>query len=143
MTSDTSESALGSLDLATLRLETVADGIAEFTVPGTQYRLHLAVDADLDARAGQRIRGRVRGRALRMHRASAGGNFIEPLQGRPRIVQGIVLAVDPSANEVVLDLVVPVRIAMHADQTAGTFSTGDVVNFYMESGTRFEAETHG
>ena len=143
MTSDTSESALGSLDLATLRLETVADGIAEFTVPGTQYRLHLAVDADLDARAGQRIRGRVRGRALRMHRASAGGNFIEPLQGRPRIVQGIVLAVDPSANEVVLDLVVPVRIAMHADQTAGTFSTGDVVNFYMESGTRFEAETNG
>ena len=140
MTSDTTDS---SLDLATLRLETVADGIAEFTVPGTQYRLHLAVDADLDARAGQRIRGRVRGRALRMHRASAGGNFIEPLQGRPRIVQGIVLAVDPSANEVVLDLVVPVRIAMHADQTAGTFSTGDVVNFYMESGTRFEAETHG
>lgn len=141
MTSDTSESPLGSLDLATLRLETVADGIAEFTVPGTQYRLHLAVDADLDAQAGRRIRGRVRGRALRMHRASAGGNFIEPLQGRPRIVQGIVLAVDPAANEVVLDLVVPVRIAMHADQNAETFSTGDVVNFYMESGTRFEAET--
>ena len=143
MTSDTSESPLGSLDLATLRLETVADGIAEFTVPGTQYRLHLAVDADLEAQAGRRIRGRVRGRALRMHRASAGGNFIEPLQGRPRIVQGIVLAVDPAANEVVLDLVVPVRIAMHADQNAGTFSTGDVVNFYMESGTRFEAETDG
>ena len=140
MTSDTTDS---SLDLATLRLETAADGIAEFTVPGTQYRLHLAVDADLDAQPGRRIRGRVRGRALRMHRASAGGNFIEPLQGRPRIVQGIVLAVDPDANEVVLDLVVPVRIAMHADQAAGTFSTGDVVNFYMESGTRFEAETNG
>ncbi len=143
MTSDTSDSPLGSLDLATLRLETVADGIAEFTVPGTQYRLHLAVDADLDTQTGRRIRGRIRGRALRMHRASAGGNFIEPLQGRPRIVQGIVLAVDPAANEVVLDLVVPVRIAMHADQNAGTFTTGDVVNFYMESGTRFEAETDG
>ena len=76
-------------------------------------------------------------------RTAVQSHHFEPLQGRPRIVQGIVLAVDPSANEVVLDLVVPVRIAMHADQTAGTFSTGDVVNFYMESGTRFEAETHG
>lgn len=143
LTSDTTDSALGSLDLATLRLESVADGIAEFTVPGTQYRLDLAVDAGLEDRTGRRIRGRVRGRALRMHRASAGGNFIEPLQGHPRIVQGVVLAIDPAANEVVLDLVVPVRISMHEDQDAGSFSTGDVVNFYMESGTRFEAETVG
>ena len=42
LTSDTTDSPLGSLDLATLRLESVADGIAEFTVPGTQYRLDLA-----------------------------------------------------------------------------------------------------
>lgn len=137
----TSTPATSGLDVATLRLAACTDGVAEFTVPGTQYRLHLAVDAGFDAETGRRVKGRVRGRALRMHRAGAGGNFIEPLQGRPRIVQGTVLAVDPAANEVILDLVVPVRVAMHEGQSATAFSTGDVVNFYMEPGTRFEAAT--
>lgn len=149
MTADTTDSvptstpATTALDRATLRLESLSDGVAAFSVPGTQYRLDLAVAGGLDGSVGRRVRGRVRGRALRMHRAGAGGNFIEPLQGRPRIVQGTVLAVDPGANEVILDLVVPVRVAMQAGQSATAFSTGDVVNFYMEPGTRFEAATEG
>ena len=72
-----------------------------------------------------------------MHRASAGGNFIEPLDGRPRIVQGTVLAVDPGTSEVVVDLVVPIRLGIAADQATGSFTTGDMVNFYMEPGARF------
>jgi hypothetical protein len=135
----TATSPSSSLDVATLRVAATGDGVAEFTVPGTQYNLHLAVDAGFEAAVGHRIKGRVHGRALRMHRAGAGGNFIEPLQGRPRIVQGTVLAIDPAANEVILDLVVPVRIAMQTGQSATAFSTGDVVNFYMEPGTRFTA----
>lgn len=141
MTTDPSSTASPSttLDVATLRVASIADGLAEFTVPGTQYRLHLVVDADFAATVGQRVRGRVHGQAQRMHRAGAGGNFIEPLQGRPRIVQGTVLAVDPTADEVILDLVVPVRIAVQSGQSATAFTTGDVVNFYMEPGTRFTA----
>ncbi len=142
MTTDspsTTPSTATSLDVATLRVASVKDGVAEFTVPGTQYHLHLTVDPGFEAAAGHRVKGRVHGKALRMHRAGAGGNFIEPLQGRPRIVQGTVLAVDPAANEVILDLVVPVRVAMQSGQSATAFSTGDVVNFYMEPGTRFTA----
>ncbi len=141
MTTDptTTAASHSTLDVATLRLTAIDGEAAEFTVPGTQYRLHLAVDAGFQATVGHRVKGRVHGRALRMHRAGAGGNFIEPLQGRPRIVQGTVLAVDPAANEVILDLVVPVRIAMQSGQSAAAFSTGDVVNFYMEPGTRFTA----
>jgi len=142
LTTDSSSSApspAATLDVATLRVAATGDGVAEFTVPGTQYRLHLSVEPGFDAAVGRRITGRIHGRALRMHRAGAGGNFIEPLQGRPRIVQGTVLAVDPAANEVILDLVVPVRVAMMEGQPATAFSTGDVVNFYMEPGTRFSA----
>lgn len=130
-------------EIAIFRLKSIADGVGVFTVPGTQYQLSLDVTDDLSASIGQRVRGRVHGRALRMHRASAGGNFIEPLEGRPRIVQGTVLAVDPSSQEVILDLVVPVRVAMVEDQPASGFATGEMVNFYMEPGTRFVAEAPG
>ncbi len=141
MTTDSPSTAhsTAALDVAALRVASLGDGVAEFTVPGTQYHLHLVVDPGFEAAVGHRIKGRVHGKALRMHRAGAGGNFIEPLQGRPRIVQGTVLAVDPAANEVILDLVVPVRVAMQSGQSATAFSTGDVVNFYMEPGTRFTA----
>lgn len=127
-------------ETAVLRLDALADGVGEFTVPGTQYRLTLTVDGDLTASVGRRVRGRVLGRALRMHRTQAGGNFIEPLEGRPRIVQGTVLAVDPSSNEVIVDLVIPVRVMPTEDPSAGGFSTGEMVNFYMEPGMRFVPE---
>ena len=124
-------------ETAVFRLEAVTDGIGIFTIPGTQYRLHLVVEEDVRDAVGRRIRGRIHGRALRMHQAPAGGNFIEPLDGRPRIVQGTVLAVDPGTSEVVVDLVVPIRLGIAADQATGSFTTGDMVNFYMEPGARF------
>ena len=68
-------------ETATLRIESAGDGQGVFSIPGTQYRLHLATEADLSDRVGQRIRGRITGHALRMHQASAGGNFVEPLDG--------------------------------------------------------------
>lgn len=118
-------------------LESISDGVGIFKIPGTQYQLHLGVEDDLDDAVGARVRGRIHGQALRMHHSPAGGNFIEPLEGRPRIVQGTVLAVDPGAHEVVVDLVVPIRLAIPEDQTTGSFATGDMVNFYMEPGARF------
>ena len=78
--------------------------------------------------------------ALRMHQASAGGNFIEPLDGRPRIVQGTVLAIDPSSNEVVVDLVVPFRLSIADGQAPAMFTSGEMVNFYVEPGCRFETD---
>ena len=71
----------------------------------------------------------------------AGGNFIEPLDGRPRIVQGTVLAIDPTANEVLLDLVVPIRLEMFEGQSAGEFATGEMVNFYMHPGATFTPDS--
>lgn len=129
-----------SPEIAEFKLLDLEAGVGTFAVPGTGYRIMLTVPEDFDAPTGRRIRGRVRGHALRMHRTSAGGNFIEPLEGRPRIVQGTVLAVDPAADEVILDLVVPFRIAMAEGQSAQEFATGEMVNFYMHPGASFAPE---
>jgi hypothetical protein len=128
-------------EIAEFKLVSLDAGLGTFAVPGTGYRLTLHVPEGFDAPIGRRIRGHVRGRALRMHRTGAGGNFIEPLDGRPRIVQGTVLAVDPDANEVLLDLVVPIRLEMFEGQSASEFATGEMVNFYMHPGATFTPES--
>jgi hypothetical protein len=128
-------------EIAEFKLVSLDAGFGIFAVPGTGYRLTLEVPEGFDAPIGRRIRGRVRGRALRMHRTGAGGNFIEPLDGRPRIVQGTVLAIDPAADEVLMDLVVPIRLEMFEGQSASEFATGEMVNFYMHPGATFTPET--
>jgi hypothetical protein len=128
-------------EIAEFKLVSLDAGFGIFAVPGTGYRLTLEVPEGFDAPIGRRIRGRVRGRALRMHRTGAGGNFIEPLDGRPRIVQGTVLAIDLAADEVLMDLVVPIRLEMFEGQSASEFATGEMVNFYMHPGASFTPET--
>ncbi len=116
------------------------------TVPGTAYRLDLVLDGDaapLQRRLATRgagtvrLKGTVRGRALRAWHAAAGGCFIEPVWGTPRIVQGRVLAIDVNANAALIDLAVPAWIAMEASQPAAQWQTGDMLNFYVESGMAF------
>jgi len=107
---------------------------------GTAYRLELVLDGDagaLASRVGKRISGTVRGRAQRAWHATAGGCFIEPVWGMPRIVQGRVLAVDVHANAALLDLAFPAWVTLEPSQAAGGFQTGDMLNFYVESGMSF------
>jgi hypothetical protein len=107
---------------------------------GTAYRIELVLDGDAGAlagRVGKRISGTVRGRALRAWHATAGGCFIEPVWGVPRIVQGRVLAVDVQSNAVLIELAVPAWIEMESSQPVAQWQTGDMLNFYVESGMRF------
>jgi len=127
-------------DIAEFRLLGVEEGMVILGIPGTEYRLsmHLADGSSIDgAETGRRIRGTVRGEALKVHNPSAGGNFIEPVDGHPRIVQGTVIATSPGTGDVLIDLVIPVWVRLTAAQSASTFATGDLLNFYMNSGITF------
>ena len=127
-------------DKAEFRLLALDDEYVELGIPGTDYRIKLIPGEGMDehaARIGKRIRGRVDGRALKVHQPPAGGNYIEPIMGHPRIVQGMVIATDPSSRRLLIDLVVPAWIELMESQSAAEFATGDIVNFYMHSGTTF------
>lgn len=133
-------------DTARVQIEEVtpASGTApakvRVSVPSYAYRVDMVLDGDtaaLAAKVGKKVNGTVRGKALRAWQATAGGCFIEPVWGAPRIVQGRVLAVDVDANAVLLDLVFPAWISIEPSQSAGSWQTGDMLNFYVESGMRF------
>lgn len=126
-------------DLCRVRMGGVRGDLVELLLPGTDYRLSLQLSGDpsLLPEPGKRLRGVISGKALRMHRAAAGGRFIEPVMGHPRIVQGTVMAIDPAANRMLADVVVPMWLTLEAAQPVQEFATGDLVNFYCESGMRF------
>ncbi|MCH2160408.1 MAG: hypothetical protein MK085_00895 [Phycisphaerales bacterium] len=127
-------------DIAEFRLIDQDDEFVRLSIPGTDYKLSLVPGegmADSPVQPGRRIRGRVNGSALKMHRPPAGGNYIEPVMGHPRIVQGTVIAADPTNRRLLIDLVVPVWVELMESQSTAEFSTGDVVTFYMNSGTSF------
>jgi hypothetical protein len=124
----------------TVRLEEATDGAPGsfvLSVPGTEYMLNLVAGGPTSVAIGKRVTGTLSGRAQKLHRAQAGGEFIEPVEGHPRIVQGRVRDTDPAANRLLLQAVVPIWITLSADQSARDFHAGDIVNFYMESGVVF------
>lgn len=120
-------------------------------IPGTEYRLWLRPEAPgafsgpgslpsaLRDRIGRRVEGRISAAALRMHLASAGGRFIEPLDGMPRIVQGAILDVDTLTRRVLVDVGVPMWVTLHPDQAITAFAPGELWNCYLESGSTFVA----
>ncbi|MDZ4755323.1 MAG: hypothetical protein SGJ11_12625 [Phycisphaerae bacterium] len=127
-------------DICKLVLVSKTDDVIVVSIPGTDYRLHLRPSvpaSSIAAQEGKRIRGRVRGRALRIHGAAAGGRFIEPIYGHPRIVQGTVAVVDDRLNRLLVDMVIPVWLDLAEGQRATEFSVGQTVNMYVESGMIF------
>lgn len=130
---------------AQLEAQAVARGVLEslsqdhllLAIPHTDYRLHLVHTAPIETPVRKRIRGTIHAKALRMHTAQGGGRFIEPVHGAPRIVAGTVLAVDGGSNRLLVDVAVPMWVTMQDGQAATEFAEGQLVNFYVESGTSF------
>ncbi|MDG2423030.1 MAG: hypothetical protein P8M22_03530 [Phycisphaerales bacterium] len=106
--------------------------------PGNTYQLHLLTESPLaGVSIGDRVTGTARARALRVHRATGGGAFIEPVVGEPRIVAGRVL----STNEDGLILVrsaIPLLIELEDESDRESCVPGEFVNFHVQSGATFQ-----
>ncbi len=107
-------------------------------VPGTDYRLHLAPHGQVDASLNDRISGTIRASARRVDVILAGGRYIEPVFGRPRRVQGRVIAGDIRQNTLTVLACVPMTVTLMPSQRAGKFAVGQMVSFDIEPGASFE-----
>ena len=74
-----------------------------FHVPGSQYQIHLRQEGTITGQVGKRIAGVIHASARRVDATSQGGRFVEPVIGRPRRIQGTVLAHDAAANTITVD----------------------------------------
>ncbi len=116
-------------------------------LPDTDYQIHLLVDATVDADAGQPIAGVIHTRAKRVDIVRTGGRFIEPVYGRPRRLQGVVVATDLIENTITVECGgCPFVGKLTTDQKAAAFPQGALVAFDVERGATFEplpATRHG
>jgi len=88
--------------------EVVADsptrpGYIVFSVPNSSYRLYLRPAGPLATPVGGRLVGVITATARRVDVVDTGGKYVEPVFGRPRRVQGKVVALDAGSRASVLD----------------------------------------
>lgn len=106
-------------------------------IPGTDYQLKLKVYQRPSTEIGKRITGTIRAEARRIDVVKTGGRYVEPVMGRPRRVQGEIVAIDPGAQTVTVHAGVPIMCKTDGRQRAEQFQVGDFVSFDVLPGANF------
>ncbi len=106
-------------------------------LPGTDYRLHLSAAGPVGAKVGSVVRGRIEVHARRIDVTRAGGQFIDPVYGRPRIIQGRVVETVPESSMIVVRALVPLHVKVRPPQKPADFEIGALVNFSVDPGAVF------
>lgn len=111
--------------------------LVTITFPNTNYQLHLRPVGDVHAEEGKRIIGTIHAQARRIDLVGTGGRYVEPVYGRPRRVQGLIVAIE--ANAVVVNAGVPIHCTPTAPgQKSSDFALGDFVSFDVLDGASFK-----
>ena len=116
-----------------LRLD---DGVAVFAPAGTRYELRLQTTA-ATLPVGKPIKAGIRVAARKVLTVCGGGNFITPIQGPPRILQGWIVQLEE--RTMVLNCGVPIVVALPLDQgaydlTHGALAVGQRANVAAQAG---------
>lgn len=114
-------------------------GKAVLGVDDTNYELHVECQDGLTV--GQRVRGTVTVRATKVWTVAAGGSFITPLVGVPRMIQGRVKSVD--GKRLIVQAGTPVCVELPQERSSldlknGELVPGVMVNMGVLPGARFE-----
>ncbi|MHC4996227.1 MAG: hypothetical protein ACYTGQ_14380 [Planctomycetota bacterium] len=96
-------STTASETTASLYLTQKSNDDIVLNIPATKYNLHLTATTDITPNPQGRLRGTIRLNAWKVDDVSRGGTYIEPLNGRPRRVQGTVIGHDANANAFVIE----------------------------------------
>lgn len=112
-----------------------------FAPAGTTYELLLVTATPFDGPVNTLIEGRIRIDARKLYTVASGGNFVDPIFGQPRIVQGRVKQV--SDKSMVLhagcDIVVNFPKEEHAiDLHTGGVRVNGLANVTVLPGSTFE-----
>jgi hypothetical protein len=118
-----------------------AGGVVVFSPANTRYELHLAV-ASYDGPLKKPVKAVIHAVARKVYSVPSGGNYITPIFGPPRIVQGIVRQAD-NRSIVVHAGGCPIQVELPAAEAAidlddGPIYLGKMVNVVCEPGARVE-----
>ena len=116
-----------------------AAGAVVFNPVSTNYELKLAAVGDTPT--GGRVDALVRATARKLYTITSGGNFVAPIMGPPRIVQGRIRFLDQTTMVVSCGLMVVVTLPTAdsaCDLAGGPLAVGQLVNVALLPGASFE-----
>jgi hypothetical protein len=134
MTSATEHAAKG-------KITEVRDNLVVFCPNNTNYQLHLiSEDERYAGPTNEPVEVVIKGTARKMWTVVSGGNFISPIFGPPRIVQGRVRYADDRV--LVIQAGAPITLELPAsdmaiDLTNGPITVGSLVNATVMPGATF------
>ncbi|HEV8607697.1 MAG TPA: hypothetical protein VGQ99_20345, partial [Tepidisphaeraceae bacterium] len=110
-----------------------------FNPQNTSYEMKLLV-GNYDGPIGSRVAGFIVVAARKVYTVPSGGNFVEPIFGRPRVVQGRVKYLDE--KEMVVQAGGPIIVQLPVEEDAFDLASGDLmvaslVNVVVMAGGRF------
>jgi hypothetical protein len=98
--------------------------------PHTNYETTLRLaSTSTPPTVGQIVRGNVHAPAWKIDVVSDGGNYIEPLLGRPRRMQGEIRAVLAASNSLTVHVGFDVTVQLPERYNAATFAVGSRVGW--------------
>ena len=127
--------------LAKGRVTGTKDGLVVFAPSGTNYELHLACPG-YKGPVGTLTGGIIRAVARKVWTVPSGGNFISPIFGPPRTIQGRVRALDETSIVVQAGAPIVVEVPDEPaviDLANGPIVVGALVNVTALPGATFEA----
>jgi hypothetical protein len=126
---------------ATGKVLRMSNGLVVFNPSNTRYELHLAVSS-YDGPLNKPVKAIIHATARKVYTVPSGGNYITPIFGPPRIVQGIVRQAD-TRSIVVHAAGCPIHVELPSSDAAidlddGPIYLGKMVNVVCEPGARIE-----
>lgn len=124
------------------KVTSMRDGSIMFQPAGTNYELQLApAGGKYDGPMNTQIDCVIRGSVRKLWTVPSGGNFVSPIFGTPRIVQGRVRHVEERA--IVVQAGAPFLLELPAansalDMNSGPIGVGSLVNAVVLPGATFE-----
>jgi len=127
------------------RVVSQSAGEVVLAIPGTDYRLHLAVEGDATPNDRGEVRGTIVAEAKRVDVVGSGGRFVEPVIGRPRRVQGRIVGADAARGSIVVQAGFGPMVCTLTDprQSLGDFSMGQLVGFDVMRGATLATQGAG
>ncbi len=118
----------------------LTDGVVKFVPSNTAYQLHLTA-AGYGGPLNVPVQGVIRVNARKAYSVPSGGNFIAPIYGPPRTIQGRVRAIE--GNTLVVHAGTPIHVALPAEASAvelanGVITVGSLVNIIAFPGATFD-----
>jgi hypothetical protein len=124
-------------------VDSVENGVVTLRVPNTNYRNCFASKDAASLKIGERVVGRIVAPAWKVDCVELGGNYVEPLVGRPRRMQGTILSVDAARNELTVQVGYEVTVKMPEKYKAESFQPGARVGWDNIEVPSFELQAVG